>query len=88
MGKDAEAEQEYRQVLPIAERALGAEHPDTLTTCHSLARCLSAQDKTAEALPYAKRALEGRLKVLGKDDTLTKSSQRLVDDLMQKDAKV
>ena len=30
LGKYAEAEQEYRAVLAIKERVLGAEHPDTL----------------------------------------------------------
>lgn len=48
-GKAAEAEQEFRALLPIRRRVLGAENPDTLGTWNNLATALDQQGKYAEA---------------------------------------
>jgi hypothetical protein len=84
LGNRAQGEQEFRQVLTACERALGPDHPDTLTACYNLAVCLEAQDKIPDALTYARRTLTIRLKVLGKDHPKTKSTQEMVNDLIKK----
>ena len=79
--KYAEAVQEQRAILTIRERALGAGEKATLTTYQDLAICLQALGQPQEALPYAQRALAGRLKLLGPDAADTDASQRLVNQL-------
>lgn len=81
LGKDAEAEQERRAILAIQEHTLGPADKATLKTCHLLALSLKKQKKTAEALTYARRALEGQTQLLGKDANDTDASQRLVNQL-------
>jgi hypothetical protein len=45
------------------------------------------EKNTQEALPYAQRALTGRLKVLGKEHTDTRRSQKQVAELLRAEAK-
>jgi len=52
-----------------------------LSVSHRLAQSLNLQQKPREALPYAQRALTGRLKLLGKDHPETQGSQLLVNEL-------
>jgi tetratricopeptide (TPR) repeat protein len=56
-----------------AEKVLGPEHPDTLTSVSNLGLALSKRGKYEEAESMHRRALEGREKVLGPEhpDTLT-----------------
>lgn len=70
--KFAEATPLAEQALATAERRLGAEHPDTLTSVKNLAELYADQGRHAEAEPLFKRALEGRERALGPDavDTL------------------
>ena len=48
-GKYIDAERMYRQTLELREKALGAEHPDTLTSMNNLAIVLDMQGKYEEA---------------------------------------
>ncbi len=61
---------------------------DAANSCYYLAWLLSQQKKHQEALAYAQRAYEGRLKVLGKDHHDTMESAQLVKGLKQLDEKV
>ncbi len=64
-GRYPEAEQAARTALAEAERLLGAEHPQTLTSADNLAFLYQAQGGYAEAEPLFRRALAGRERVLG-----------------------
>jgi Tfp pilus assembly protein PilF len=57
------------------EKALGKDHPNTLTSVSNLAGVLQYQGKYEAAEEMNRRALEEREKALGKDhpDTLTTS---------------
>jgi len=62
-----------RRALKGKEKALGPDHPNTLTTVHNLGNLLDQQNKLDEAEILYRRALEGSEKALGPDhpDTLT-----------------
>ena len=49
MGKYIKAKQVFRQLIPQQEKALGAEHKDTLVSKHMLGCTLYNQGKYAEA---------------------------------------
>jgi hypothetical protein len=49
VGKNAEAEKMFREVLPLSRKVLGVEHPDTLMTSFNLANALDNQAKYTEA---------------------------------------
>ncbi|KAF8451347.1 Tetratricopeptide repeat-domain-containing protein [Kalaharituber pfeilii] len=84
MGQHDKALEYFQRALVGREKALGTEHPDTLTTVHNIGRVfkdMGQHDKALEyyqralydkALEYYQRALVGRQKVLGLDhpDTL------------------
>ena len=55
-----------RRALEGSEKALGKEHPDTLTSVSNLALVLSSQGKYEAAEEMNRRALEGYEKALGK----------------------
>ena len=57
-GKYAEATAIAQRALTLAERVLGKEHPDTLTSVNNLAVLYQAQGRYAEAEPLYRRALE------------------------------
>jgi hypothetical protein len=69
--KPAEAEPLHRALLPIAEHLWGPESRNVLMNCYNLSRCLEAQGKKAEALVFARRALEGLRKTLGETHPYT-----------------
>ena len=75
-GRYKEAEEAYRKVMEGREKALGKEHPDTLTSVSNLALALQDQGKYEAAEEMNRRALEGCEKALGKEhpDTLTSVS--------------
>ena len=79
-GDYAAAEPLYRRALAGREKALGPDHPDTLTSVNNLAVLLQAKGDYAAAEPLYRRALAGREKALGPDhpDTL-----RSVDNLAE-----
>ncbi|PVH91488.1 hypothetical protein DM02DRAFT_620498, partial [Periconia macrospinosa] len=62
-----------RRALEGREKALGKEHPSTLTSVSNLALVLRYQGKYEAAEAMNRRALEGYEKALGKEhpDTLT-----------------
>jgi serine/threonine protein kinase/Tfp pilus assembly protein PilF len=74
----AEAEKVYREVLEIRTRALGAEHPATLTSYTDVAACLNAQGQYVKALPLFEKALTIRRRVLGEQHPDTASSYNQV----------
>jgi hypothetical protein len=63
-----------RRVLEGREKALGKEHPDTLTSVNNLAVVLQDQRKYKQAEEMNRRALEGREKVLEKEHPGTLTS--------------
>jgi len=75
------------QIMEGREKALGKEHPDTLTSVSNLALVLLHQGKHEAAEEMNRRALEGREKALGKEhpDTLT-SVSNLADVLQYQES--
>ena len=71
MGLYAEAEQQLVQALQLRRRALGANHPDTLTTTGDLGAVYSRQGKGAQAEPLLAAAADGFRAVRGEDDRAT-----------------
>ena len=65
-----------RRALEGREKALGKEHPNTLTSVSNLASVLRYQGKYEEVEEMNRRALEGKEKALGKEhpNTLTSVS--------------
>ena len=64
-GKYQEAAAIAEKALAVAERVLGKEHPDTLTSVNNLAALYQAQGRYGEAEPLYRRALEASERVLG-----------------------
>ena len=70
-GKDKEATAIAEKAVGLAQRTLGADHPDTLKTLYNLASMYEAQGRYGEAEPLLKQALAGFERVLGKDNPTT-----------------
>jgi tetratricopeptide (TPR) repeat protein len=72
LGRLAEAEQAYRQLLDMRRRVLGDEDPATLRTRYGLARTVSFRGRYAEAEAALRELLADQRRVLGDDhaDTL------------------
>ncbi len=70
--KYSEATPIAEQTLALAERTLGPEHPDTLSSVENLASIYFEQGRIAESEPLYRRVLEARERVLGPEhpDTL------------------
>ena len=68
------AEVLYRWALEGREKALGAEHPNTLRSASNLGNLLHQKGDYEGAEPLLRRALEGREKVLGAEHPDTLSS--------------
>ena len=66
-GKYKEAEGMHRQVLELAEKSLGKEHPFTLASMNGLAVLLGSQGKYKESEGMQRQTLELREKVLGRE---------------------
>ncbi len=60
--------------LARSERALGRDHPVTLSAVNNLAALYQARGRASEAEPLFRRALEARERVLGKEHSDTLSS--------------
>lgn len=71
-GRYAIARITLRRVVLLAERHLGLDHPDTLTSRSNLAACLESLGRAEEAEPMLRATLADRERVLGPDhpDTL------------------
>ena len=67
LGRFAEAEAGFRQVLDAGLRVLGPNHPDMLSTRSEIARVLAAQGKPAEAEPENHQALDAKERGAGPD---------------------
>ncbi len=74
-GRFAEAAEEFRAVLAIRERVLGAEHPDTLPSRNNLANALGAQGKYAEAEKEHRAVLAMFERIFGAEHPNTLSSR-------------
>jgi tetratricopeptide (TPR) repeat protein len=72
-GRYREAETVYQMVLISLEKALGLEHPGTLTSVNNLGLVLDRQGRYEEAEAMHRRALHDREKMLGPEhpNTLT-----------------
>ena len=72
-GKYELAEPLYQETLQLTEKALGKEHPNTLTSINNLAVLFESQGKYDAAEPLYRETLQLTEKVLGKEhpDTLT-----------------
>jgi hypothetical protein len=64
----------HQWALATREKALGREHPDTLTTVSNLGSLLDSQGKYEEAEAMHRRSLEGYEKVLGHEHPHTLTS--------------
>ena len=73
-GRYAEAEQLYLAALETLKRALGDDHPATLSSMNNLANLYSNQGRYAEAKPLYLAILETRKRVLGDEHPDTLSS--------------
>jgi catechol 2,3-dioxygenase-like lactoylglutathione lyase family enzyme/tetratricopeptide (TPR) repeat protein len=75
-GKLRESERAYRQIISDRTRALGPEHPDTLTARDQYATVLRDMDRLGEAVSECEAVLAARIRTLGHDhpDTLTSRS--------------
>jgi len=73
LGLYPEAQRQVERAFDLRRRALGPEHPDTLTSMYGLAILYWRQGKYAEAEPLYTKVLEVRRRVLGPEhsDTLT-----------------
>lgn len=61
----AQSEQLFQKALETREQVLGAEHPDSASTLHDLARLYQDQGKYDQAEPLFQKALEIREQQLG-----------------------
>jgi tetratricopeptide (TPR) repeat protein len=80
-GKYAEAEAEYKNVIPIEEKVLGPENFDTLNACYNYAYQLAQQGKRNEAKPLAERAAKTAAKVLPANDPDTREYEKFLEIL-------
>ena len=71
LGRAADAEAEYRQVLDAQQRVLGPEHPSTLATRHEIARTLADQGRAADAEAEYRQVLDAEQRVLGPEHPST-----------------
>ena len=76
------------QVLQVREKALGVEHPDTLSSVRDLASILQDQGKLMEAEKMYRRALQGREKILGVESPSTLSSVRDLASILRDQGKL
>ena len=74
-GDAAASRDQYAARLPIRERALGPDHPDTLTMRHELARSTGDAGDAAAARDQFTALLPIRARVLGPDHPLTSATR-------------
>ena len=79
-----EAESMNRRALTGREKALGLDHPDTLTSVHSLAYLLGAKQNFQQALDLYQRAVSGYNRVLGVHHPMTAACKEHLSSLSRK----
>ena len=79
-GRYNQAELLYRRALEGMEKALGPEHPDTLTALINLAAYLYNQGEYTEALVWYEMSLVHSRKAFDDDDERTKAREKDVGD--------
>jgi tetratricopeptide (TPR) repeat protein len=82
-GKYEQAEEMNRRALEGYEKALGKEHPDTLTCVYCLAYLLHQRDKYKDALILYQRAYTGYQQTLGPDHPTTKACSKHYVSLLE-----
>jgi tetratricopeptide (TPR) repeat protein len=70
-GRYADAEQQYRRLVEVDERALGPDHPQLLAAQVNLAVAVAAQHRVAEAERLYREVLSGQERVLGPEHQFT-----------------
>jgi tetratricopeptide (TPR) repeat protein len=86
-GKYAEAEPLLQTVLDARRRVLGAEHRDTLSSRHSLARVYEAEGKHDMSKPLFLENLAARRRVLGAEHFDTMSTLNALAESYRKQGK-
>ncbi|KAL7273869.1 hypothetical protein RUND412_003251 [Rhizina undulata] len=71
----------YNDALEMYQRALGSDHPETLTTFHNMAQVFDNQGRYSKALEMYQRALAGYEKTLGEDHPHTLSTAHSIADI-------
>jgi serine/threonine protein kinase len=83
-GNHAEAEQEFRDLLPRLRRRLGPDHPDTLATWFSIAQQLAARGDHAGAQKEFRYMLPHLRRKLGPDHAVTLAAAEWIDYIQAK----
>ena len=83
-GEYITAEKELRAQLPVAERLLGPNHPETLAVYASLAACAKANGSLDEAIALMTHARDIAKKKLGDEHIDTKKYEAELKDLLTK----
>ena len=71
-------------MLAIHERVMFQGHPDVAENCYNLALSMEAQNKAADALPFARRAMAIWEKSGGRNLQFAKDAQTLIARLEKK----
>jgi tetratricopeptide (TPR) repeat protein len=79
--KYAEADAQFREVIALEEKVLGTEHPSTISSWYAFAYQLARQNKTDEAIQFARRAATAAEQALGQDHPDTRKYAQLVQQL-------
>lgn len=87
LGRVAEAETGFRQLLEMQLRVGGPDHQQTLLTRYEIARLLTQQGKTAEAETGLQEVLDAQLRVLGPDDPETLSTRHDLATILSRQGK-
>jgi tetratricopeptide (TPR) repeat protein len=74
LGLYTDAERQLRRAFDLRRQALGAEHPDTLTSMDQLAGLYTKQGKDSQAEQVLTRILETRRRVIGTNNVQTMNS--------------
>ena len=72
-----------QEVLAARTEALGARHPDTLTTQANMAVTLTELGRTEEAIRVCQQALDAQVEVLGPGHPQTQRSQSQLAHLVE-----
>jgi tetratricopeptide (TPR) repeat protein len=82
-----EAEQLFREILPIRQRVQGADHPDTLHCIENLAGVLSAEGRLNESEQMYRESLKASVRILGAEYPETLAEQFNIAVLLNKEGR-
>src|ERR1043165_3771577 len=88
LGVLGEAERNLRLALKLSRGALGPQRLETLAAEHELAKLVRGQRKHEEGERLAYEAWQGRLRLLGAEDTNTLNSQELYSEALAEQDKL